>query len=69
MNNKIVYNIPGTLEDVLHVADEVRSITGLEAAEIVTDDQQRIKFNKTDLKMLSAGSIDVEKYISRNRIS
>ena len=65
---KIVYQIPGTLVEGLHVVNELVSVTGMNPEEIITEDQQKVRFNKTDYRALEKGSIDPEKYISKNLI-
>ena len=66
---KIIYQIPGTFEEGLHVVNELAAVTGMNPKEIITEDQRKVCFNKTDYQLLEKGEIDEEKYISLNGIS
>jgi len=66
---KIIYQIPGTLVEGLHVVNELAAVTGMNPEEIITEDQRKVRFNKTDYHALEKGNIDPEKYIIKNLIS
>ncbi|KAA6308568.1 hypothetical protein EZS27_039791 [termite gut metagenome] len=54
--------------DVLQVANEVYSKTGLLPDKIITDKKEEVRFEKKDYHLLRKGKINEETYIDNNLI-
>jgi len=69
MNKKVTYSIMNaSLEETLHVISEMESITGMEPEDILLENGEKVRYNKSDFKKLSKGGISEEEYITRNLI-
>ncbi|KAA6313032.1 hypothetical protein EZS27_036131 [termite gut metagenome] len=62
------YYVDGSLTDVLQVANEVYSETGLLPDKIITDKKEEIRFEKKDYHLLRKGKISEDTYIDNNQI-
>lgn len=63
---KATYDIPGTLEESLHVINEIMTITGMTPIEIRTNENKPIRFNTADFKKIQRGEVSVQNYIDKN---
>ncbi|KAA6330154.1 hypothetical protein EZS27_021106 [termite gut metagenome] len=54
--------------DVLQVANEIYSETGMLPDKIITDKKEEVRFEKKDYHLLRKGKINEETYIDNNLI-
>jgi hypothetical protein len=64
----IYYHVDGSLTDVLNVANEIKSETGMIPEKVITDKKEGVRFEEKDYHRLRKGTIDEETYIGNNLI-
>ncbi|KAA6332140.1 hypothetical protein EZS27_019328 [termite gut metagenome] len=64
----ITYYVDGSLTDVLTVANEIKSETGMLPEKITTDKKEDVRFEEKEYHRLRKGTITEEIYINNNLI-
>ncbi|KAA6321200.1 hypothetical protein EZS27_029128 [termite gut metagenome] len=64
----ITYYVVGSLTDVLTVANEIKSETGMLPEKITTDKKEDVRFEEKEYHRLRKGTITEEIYINNNLI-